>query len=221
MRQYIGRHGQPVEPVIVHLGNDQHKDKASQGDSTLALHKIGAVIIQVIIQLGRIGTGAVDHYQSENGEDNNDHHQAQIVKAAFPFLFWNRSCLISLLLIPILIRCTGRLRPAALLHSLTLSLAGLSLHPLGLRGTSALTPSFILLIPAVPGSPLHCTTAGPCLSLFTASWSLRRPDVSHRGCIIPRRHSGRRCSRHSSRPRCPALISSHSFLPPTEPSRIP
>ena len=109
-----------------------------------------------------------------------NHHQAQIVKAAFPFLFRNRSCLISLLLIPILICCTGRLRPAALLHSLTLSLAGLSLHPLGLRGTSARTPSFILLIPAVPGSPLHRTAAGPCLSLFTASGSLRRPDVSHR-----------------------------------------
>ena len=45
----------------------------------------------------------------------------------------------------------------SLLHSLTLSLAGLSLHPLVLRGTAARTPSFILLMPAVPGSPLHRT----------------------------------------------------------------
>ena len=71
--------------MVIHLGDNQHNDKAGQCNLRLSHHKIGRIII---LYLGSVGAGTVYHNQTEHGQKYHRKQQAVIIKTArFVFLF--------------------------------------------------------------------------------------------------------------------------------------
>ena len=89
--QHQDGHGQPLEPLVVQQGDNQHHSDPGQGDGPLAGKVIKGVAVGVPLQVivGRGVRGRQQHHQADGHQHDGEHQEGHVdapPKAAHPAL---------------------------------------------------------------------------------------------------------------------------------------